>query len=65
MDIDDLVRFPTVEEETWYSRLNPSFPAMWGTLIEKAWAKSFSNYKAMAKGGYSVQSMRGLNGSPT
>jgi hypothetical protein len=44
MDIDDQVRYPTAEQETWYARINPLMPAMWGTLIEKAYAKSFSNY---------------------
>lgn len=65
MDIDDLVRYPTVEKGTWYARLSPAFPALWGPLIEKAWAKSFSNYKTLTRGGYSMQSMRALNGAPT
>ena len=54
MDIDDLVRYPTVHDETWYARLTPLFEAMWGPLLEKAWAKSFSNYKSLAKGGFSM-----------
>ena len=37
---------------------------MWGPLIEKAWAKSFSNYKAMARGGWSSQAMKAFNGAP-
>ena len=65
MDIDDLVRYPTAEDETWYSRLNPKFPAMWGMLIEKAWAKSFSNFSALKLGGFSSQALRALNGSPS
>ena len=54
MDIDDQVRYPTAEGTNWYARINPLTPAMWGTLVEKAWAKSFSNYKALGSGGYSV-----------
>ena len=38
---------------------------MWGALLEKAWAKTFSNYKALGKGGYSSQSLKALNGAPT
>ena len=65
MDIDDLVRYPTVEQGTWYARLNPNFPAMWGALIEKAWAKSFSNFSSLMRGGFSTQALRALNGAPT
>ena len=54
MDVDDLVRYSTHEEKTWYSRINQDLPAMWGVLIEKAWAKSFSNFSALKRGGYSV-----------
>ena len=54
MDIDDQVRFPTAEMGTWYARINPLMPAMWGTLLEKAMAKSFSNYAALKDGGYSM-----------
>jgi hypothetical protein len=39
---------------------------MWGVLIEKAWAKSFSNYSALGlKGGFSNQALKALNGAPT
>lgn len=65
MDIDDLVRYPTVESETWYARLNPSLPAMWGPLMEKAWAKVFSNYSALKRGGWSSQTLKAFNGAPT
>lgn len=44
--------------------MSPDFPAFWGILIEKAWAKAFSNYKSLGKGGYSCQSMRALTGAP-
>jgi hypothetical protein len=54
MDIEDSVRYPTTKSTTWYARINPVTPAMWGTRIEKAWAKSFSNYKALGRRGYSV-----------
>jgi len=53
MDVDDLVRYPTIHENSWYGRMNKDFPSMWGVLIEKAWAKSFSNYMALGRGGYS------------
>jgi hypothetical protein len=38
---------------------------MWGVLIEKAFAKSFSNYSALKIGGYSSQALRALSGAPT
>ena len=37
---------------------------MWGTLIEKAWAKAFSNYSALKRGGFSTQPLRAFNGAP-
>jgi len=54
MDVDDLVRYPTMHDKTWYARMSDEFPSMWGVLIEKAWAKTFSNYKAINRGGYST-----------
>lgn len=65
MDIDDLVRYPTAEDETFYARLNPALPAMWGPLMEKAWAKAFSNYESLGRGGWSSQSLKAFNGAPT
>jgi hypothetical protein len=54
MDVDDRVRYPTIEITNWYGRMSKEFPAFWGILVEKAWAKSFSNYKSLGKGGYST-----------
>lgn len=65
MDVDDQVRYPALEGKTWYARYNDNLPSMWGVLIEKAWAKSFSNYKSLDKGGFSVQAFRALTGAPT
>ena len=54
MDIDDRVRYPTIEGTNWFARMSPDFPDFWGVLVEKGWAKAFSNYKALGKGGFSA-----------
>jgi hypothetical protein len=38
--------------------------AMWGPILEKAWAKVKGNY-AQANGGFVVSGMRTLTGVPT
>lgn len=65
IDVDDIVRYTSHEGGPFYARFSKTLPSLWGPLIEKAWAKSFSNYRSLGRGGFSTQSMRALTGAPT
>ena len=54
MNVDDSIMFSAKENGPWYSRMDDSYIAFWGVLLEKAWAKSFGNYSSLKVGGYST-----------
>ena len=54
MNIDDSVMYSSKENGPWYARMDDTYKAYWGVLLEKAWAKSFSNYSSLKVGGFTT-----------